>query len=268
MVCTARTRNQRVDELIEELDLGARIDQLAGTLSGGWKQRLALACAIAHRPAMLFLDEPTAGVDPASRRLFWQKIHGLAAQGTTILVTTHYMDEAERCERLAFLSRGHLIAVGNRGRGARRSSVSPPSRTCSSSCSGGTRAPPYEPASPARRAPLWPMLWKELVQLRRDRLTLGMMLGIPAIQLALFGYAIQTEVRHLPTVVLDESRTSESRRLIEVFRNSGNFDIVEPVHSRADLQDRIERGGPTRALVIPPDYLRAAQARPRRQRRR
>jgi ABC-2 type transport system permease protein len=106
------------------------------------------------------------------------------------------------------------------------------------------------------RSPLWPMLWKELVQLRRDRLTLGMMLGIPAIQLALFGYAIQTEVRHLPTVVLDESRTWESRRLIEVFRNSGNFDIVELVPSRAAMQDRIEQGRASAALVIPPDYLR------------
>jgi drug efflux transport system ATP-binding protein len=105
-------RSRRIPELMQELDLGARVGQLAGTLSGGWKQRLSLACAIAHRPAMLFLDEPTAGVDPASRRLFWQKIHGLAARGTTILVTTHYMDEAERCGRLAFLSRGHLIAVG------------------------------------------------------------------------------------------------------------------------------------------------------------
>jgi ABC-2 type transport system permease protein len=83
-----------------------------------------------------------------------------------------------------------------------------------------------------------------------------MMLGIPAIQLALFGYAIQTEVRHLPTVVLDESRTAESRRLIEVFRNSGNFDIVELVPSRAAMQDRIERGQANAALVIPPDYLR------------
>jgi len=105
-------RRDRVAELLAELDLGARAGQLAGTLSGGWKQRLSLACATAHRPAMLFLDEPTAGVDPASRRLFWQRIHALAAQGTTILVTTHYMDEAERCERLAFLSRGHLIAMG------------------------------------------------------------------------------------------------------------------------------------------------------------
>jgi len=105
-------RLARTQQLLDDLGLRPRAGQLAGTLSGGWKQRLALACATAHRPAMLFLDEPTAGVDPASRRLFWQWIYALAGQGTTILVTTHYMDEAERCQRLAFLSRGHLIAVG------------------------------------------------------------------------------------------------------------------------------------------------------------
>ena len=105
-------RRERTAELMHDLGLEPRATQLAGELSGGWKQRLALACATAHRPAMLFLDEPTAGVDPASRRLFWQWIYALAQQGTTILVTTHYMDEAERCQRLAFLSRGHLIAVG------------------------------------------------------------------------------------------------------------------------------------------------------------
>jgi ABC-2 type transport system ATP-binding protein len=105
-------RRRRIEEQLTELGLDERAGQLAGTLSGGWKQRLALACATTHHPSMLFLDEPTAGVDPASRRLLWQWVYGLAKQGTTILVTTHYMDEAERCERLAFLSRGHLIAVG------------------------------------------------------------------------------------------------------------------------------------------------------------
>jgi len=105
-------RAKRLAEHIHTLGLDDRIDQLAGTLSGGWKQRLALACATAHSPEMLFLDEPTAGVDPAARRDFWKSIYDLAAAGTTILVTTHYMDEAERCQRLAFLSRGHLIALG------------------------------------------------------------------------------------------------------------------------------------------------------------
>lgn len=107
-----RARRDRIEEHLHELGLVDRRDQLAGTLSGGFKQRLALACATAHRPEMLFLDEPTAGVDPAARRTFWETIYHLAEKGTTILVTTHYMDEAQRCQRLGFLSRGHLIGVG------------------------------------------------------------------------------------------------------------------------------------------------------------
>jgi ABC-2 type transport system ATP-binding protein len=105
-------RDARIAELLREAGLAPRAGQLAGHLSGGWKQRLALACATAHRPQLLFLDEPTAGVDPAARRRFWDTIHELSRGGTTVLVTTHYMDEASRCQRLAFLSRGHLIGVG------------------------------------------------------------------------------------------------------------------------------------------------------------
>jgi ABC-2 type transport system ATP-binding protein len=101
-----------VTEQLAEYRLSERARQMAGTLSGGFKQRLALACATTHAPDLLFLDEPTAGVDPSSRRLFWDLISRRAAGGTTVLVTTHYMDEAERCQRLAFLSRGHLIGMG------------------------------------------------------------------------------------------------------------------------------------------------------------
>ena len=105
-------RRARVDAVLERSGLGERRKQLAGTLSGGWKQRVALASATIHEPPLLFLDEPTAGVDPVSRREFWEQIHGLASDGTTVLLTTHYMDEAERCHRLAFIFRGQLLDVG------------------------------------------------------------------------------------------------------------------------------------------------------------
>jgi len=105
-------RTERVDQAVERLGLKERRDQLAGTLSGGWKQRLALASATLHEPDLLLLDEPTAGVDPKARRTFWDEIHALSGQGLTVLVSTHYMDEAERCHEIAYISYGKLIARG------------------------------------------------------------------------------------------------------------------------------------------------------------
>jgi ABC-2 type transport system ATP-binding protein len=105
-------RRERVEEVLARTGLGMRRRQIAGTLSGGWKQRVALASATIHEPPLLFLDEPTAGVDPVSRREFWNQIHRIAAGGTTVLLTTHYMDEAERCHRLAFIFSGSLLDTG------------------------------------------------------------------------------------------------------------------------------------------------------------
>jgi len=109
-----RVKNMRtvVGETIDRMGLAPYADQLAGTLSGGWKQRLALGACLLHKPKLLLLDEPTAGVDPKARRDFWDDIYNLSAQGITSLISTHYMDEAERCHRLAYLAYGNLLVAG------------------------------------------------------------------------------------------------------------------------------------------------------------
>jgi ABC-2 type transport system ATP-binding protein len=109
---SVKNRRKAVSDSIDRLGLEGRSRQLAGELSGGWKQRLALAACLIHQPRLLLLDEPTAGVDPQARREFWEQIHQLAGQGLTFLISTHYMDEAERCHRLAYILNGVLLAYG------------------------------------------------------------------------------------------------------------------------------------------------------------
>ena len=108
----AQRLKERAEWVLDMAGLAERHNSLAGELSGGWRQRLALGCAILHEPPVIFLDEPTSGVDPLSRRRFWDLIHSMADSGVTVFVTTHYMDEAEFCDRLAMIYRGELVAIG------------------------------------------------------------------------------------------------------------------------------------------------------------
>ena len=116
-------RGEAVDAIMKRMALDDRKDQLAGELSGGWKQRLALAACVLHRPKLLLLDEPTAGVDAKARREFWDLIHDMAGEGLTVLVSTHYMDEAARCKRIVYLSDGRLVVQGTPEEVAHRSGL-------------------------------------------------------------------------------------------------------------------------------------------------
>lgn len=324
---------QRKRDVTGLAGISDRIDQLAGTLSGGWKQRLALACALIHEPDLLFLDEPTAGIDPVARRDLWDLLFALSGRGVTLFVTTHYMDEAERCKHVGYIYMSRLLVVGRPDElkalpevtpaGTRRlelttahaatrlaqlravqgvrdatlfgervhllvdadlpddtllvngtdriASVDPNLEdvfvTLARAAEDGQVAPRPSPSAEhveAKRTPvvqagpatqgLWAMLLKEFSHIRREPATLVFMFVIPVLQTVIFGYAIQTEIENIPTVVFDLDGRQQSRELLDSFVATGTFEIVGRATDETSFRRALTSGRAKVGVRFPPDY--------------
>jgi ABC-type multidrug transport system ATPase subunit/ABC-type multidrug transport system permease subunit len=335
---------QRTKDVLDLTGIGNRLDQLAGNLSGGWKQRLALACALIHEPDVIFLDEPTAGIDPVARRQLWDLLFELSARGVTLFVTTHYMDEAERCTDVGYIYNSRLLVHGKPDEikslpdvtpagthrleielpapaehlaqlrelpGVRDATLfgqtihvladqaidepmlkrvvgdhaevrpvspsledvfvtltrnaekngSPKEVQKSSGNNVATQIKPSPQPSPKGRGgkanPLhgfFAILTKEFFHIRRQPSTIFFMLVIPVIQTLLFGYALQTQIDNIPTIVYDLDGHQSARDLIDAFENTRKFTVIGRVFSEDDFRHAMTSGRAKVGIRIPPNY--------------
>ncbi len=242
-----RRKNERIRWALEQFQLEGLSRLPSQQLPGGYKQRLAMAAALLHEPGILFLDEPTSGVDPLARREFWQRITALAEQGVTVIVTTHFMEEAEYCDRVAILDAGRILATGTPAEIRARAPQGPTGGESSmeeafiavveeardeqapQTAAAGTPAMFYgsEPAwLPAKAQRVWALVQKETRQMLRDSSSIAIGIVLPVVLILLFGYGLSLDVKDAPLAVVMEEPSPEATELAAGFQFSPYFDTV------------------------------------------
>ncbi len=243
-------KRDRIDWALRQFELGDLANLPSGELPGGFKQRLAMAAALLHEPEILFLDEPTSGADPLARREFWKRITALAEQGVTAIVTTHFMEEAEYCDRIVILDAGRVLAQGTpadvRGRARPHAGRTPTMEDAfiavvgesrspkSEKRSGGADATPATPSDrPSRTFPVglppkvrrvWALVKKETFQIARDPSSIAIGIILPVVLILLFGYGVSLDVMHVPVAVVLEDPSPAATELASSFQLSPYFD--------------------------------------------
>jgi ABC-2 type transport system permease protein len=235
-------KQQRVDWALDKFQLESFANSPCGQLPGGYKQRLAMAAALLHEPDILFLDEPTSGVDPLARREFWQRITALAAQGVTIIVTTHFMEEAEYCDRVAIMDAGHILAQGTPAEIRARAHPQPGREATMEDAfigivedARGGRAESAEGRAakidygvnrdwmPAKARRVSTLVQKEVWQMFRDASSIAIGIVLPVVLILLFGYGLSLDVKDAPLAVVLEEPTPDATELAASFRMSPYF---------------------------------------------
>ncbi|MBZ6077603.1 ribosome-associated ATPase/putative transporter RbbA [Microvirga puerhi] len=267
----------RIAELLDRFDLASVADIRPEGLPLGIKQRLQLAVAVLHGPAMLILDEPTSGVDPIARDAFWRTLIDLSRdEDVTIFLSTHFMNEAERCDRISLMHAGRVLAIGTPPELVRRreaSSLEDAFISYLAEAAGidGTRTTPQQtlPAPPAAPNPksrrfdpgrLWACIRRETMELLRDPIRLAFAFAGPLILMIAFGFGISFDVENLRFAAYDQDRTPESRELIEAFASSRYFDERPAIASLDDLDRRFRSGDLQLAIEIPSGFGRDLQS--------